>query len=105
MKEHGSNRISVLFFYDGDEDYARPARLLWHGQEYDLGPVKFWHSTHHGDQLRHHYTLSDVNYEFTFQLVLETETLTWRLERATQADETPMMRLRPAQRYVMGAAA
>ncbi len=113
MKEYASNRISVLFFYDGDEDYARPARLLWQDREYELGPVKFWHSTHHEGQLRHHYTLSDVDYDFTFQLVLETETMTWRLERATHADEAPVMRLQPAARlgvthggsYVIGAAA
>lgn len=97
MKEYVSNRISVLFFYDGDEDYARPARLLWQDHEYELAPVKFWHSTHRDGRLLHHYMLSDVDYEYTFQLVLDTETMTWRLARATQAsfeaDETPVMSL------------
>lgn len=107
MKEsNATNRISVLFFYDGDEDYARPMRLLWQDQEYELAPVKFWHSTHQGAYLDHHYMVSDINYEYSFQLVLETETMTWRLARAvkaaTETDEMPVMRLHTK---LMGAAA
>lgn len=107
MKEFAStNRISVLFFYDGDEDYARPMRLLWQDREFELAPVKFWHSTQHDGHMLHHYMLSDVDYEYTFQLVLETETMTWRLARAVQAsaeaDETPVMQLHTK---LMGAAA
>jgi hypothetical protein len=106
MKEYGSNRISVLFFYDGDDDYARPMRLLWQDREYELAPVKFWHSTQHDGHMRHHYMVSDVDYEYTFQLVLETEAMTWRLAQAVptsvETEELPVMNLHTK---FMGAAA
>jgi hypothetical protein len=82
------NRVSVLFYYDGDDDYARPVRLMWRGREYDLGPVKFWHTTNRGSQLQHHYTVSDLENDLTFQLAMETENLTWTLERVSMRDDT-----------------
>jgi hypothetical protein len=33
----------------------------------------------------HHYRISDENGEYTFELSLETENLTWSLDRATKA--------------------
>jgi hypothetical protein len=87
MRETAKNRVNVLFFYDGDEEYARPVSLLWRGREYTLGPVKFWHTTHPEGQLVHHYTVDDQSGDFTFQLALETENLTWRLERCTLSED------------------
>lgn len=83
MHEYVQSRVSVLFFYDGEEDFARPVRLLWQGREFELGTVKFWHTTHHGERLDHHYTVSDTDMEFNFQLSLNTESMTWVLQQAT----------------------
>ncbi len=77
------NRVSVLFYYDGDDEYARPVRLMWRSREYELAPAKFWHITHSGGKLVHHYTVDDIEGELTFQLALETENLTWTLERCS----------------------
>ena len=75
--------VSVLFYYDGAQEYARPIRLLWKNIEYELDSVQFWYATHHDDKLVHHYTLTDLGNRYTFQLALETENLTWKLEQAT----------------------
>lgn len=102
MKESISNtRVSVLFYYDHEEEYARPVRLLWRGHDYELGAVKFWHTTQHGKTVTHHYTIADTDNEYTFQLALETENLTWRLERIAAHDETIV----PFGRRMIGAAA
>ncbi len=81
------NLIDVLFYYDGQQQYARPVSLTWQDGAYDLAPVEFWYAEHKGEKLVHHYILSDREGRFTFQLALETENLTWRLERITALEE------------------
>lgn len=102
MRESSTNnqRVSVLFYYDGDEEYARPVRLMWRGHEYELGPVKFWHTTNHDKQLLHHYSISDIDNELTFQLAMETENLTWTLERVSQQDEVFVPTAAPAGQLI-----
>ncbi len=73
--------VSVLFFYDAEDTYARPVSMRWCGREYRLAPVQFWHTTHRNNKLVHHYTVSDIDNEYTFTLALETDNLTWQLER------------------------
>jgi len=68
-------------------------RLTWDDADYDLGGVQFWYAEHKGSVLVHHYRIGDESGDYTFELSLETENLTWRLERATQAsDQTFTMR-------------
>lgn len=83
-----TQQVSVLFYYDGAEEYARPIRLLWRNKEYELETVQFWYATHHNDKLVHHYTINDTEGRYTFQLALETENLTWKLEQATNLNTT-----------------
>lgn len=78
------NAIDVVFtFKDG---YTRPVSLRWENQDYTLGGVQFWYSEHKHGTLVHHYKLSDRGGSYTFELALETENLTWRLERATPVE-------------------
>ena len=93
MRENSSN-VSVLFYYDGAQNYARPVRLLWRGDEYELDTVQFWHTTHHKSGLMHHYTLSDKKRQFVFRLALETDNLTWRLESFERVEPQPTVSLR-----------
>jgi len=76
-----------LFSFDGRERYARPVRLSWNGDDYELGGVQFWYAEHRGGTLVHHYTLSDTAHEYVFELALETENLTWQLVKATELHE------------------
>jgi len=87
MSQDLANRVSVLFLYDGEEQYAHPVRLFWNAREYKLGTVQFWYTEQSGAHHIHHYTVSDEEGDFTFQLSLETENLTWTLESVAEAVE------------------
>ncbi len=78
------NPIDVLFSYSGQDQYARPVRLSWKDEEYWLAGVQFWYAEHRGGMLVHHYRVSDEHDEYVFELSLETENLTWSLDRATK---------------------
>jgi hypothetical protein len=97
MREDSQDAISVLFYYDGAQHYARPVRLSWHGDEYELGPVQFWHTTSQNGVTLHHYTLSDKKRQHVFRLVLETDNLTWQLE--AHSDHYPVS-VQPLPRLV-----
>lgn len=81
MWEKYNSTVEVHFsFIDG---YTRPVQLRWQDESYDLGGVQFWYAEHKGNALVHHYTVGDKAGNYTFQLAMETENLTWKLEKAT----------------------
>lgn len=82
------NIVDVLFSFNGRDRYARPVRLTWQGEDYTLGGVQFWYAEHRGNILVHHYRVSDEHGAYTFELSLETENLTWNLDKATKAGST-----------------
>jgi hypothetical protein len=82
------NQVDVLFSFNGRDQYARPVRLTWEGEDYTLGGVQFWYAEHKGAILVHHYRVSDEHGEYTFELSLETENLTWSLDKATKSGST-----------------
>jgi hypothetical protein len=92
---NSSHAVDVLFYFDGNEQYARPVRLSYDGQEYELGGVQFWYAEHRGGARVHHYTLSDTANTRTFELALETENLTWTLVSASDEDRSA----RPVRRF------
>lgn len=81
MWEKSHSVIEVLFSYS--DGYTQPVQLRWHDESYALGGVQFWYSEHKGAALVHHYTVGDKAGTITFQLAMETENLTWKLEKAT----------------------
>lgn len=83
-----NKNIDVLFSYNGRDQYARPVRLTWQDQEYWLDGVQFWYAEHKNGMLVHHYRISDESGRYTFELSLETENLTWNLEKATKTGST-----------------
>jgi hypothetical protein len=83
---NNTNTIDVLFSYNGRDQYARPVRLTWQDEDYQLGGVQFWYAEHRGGSLVHHYTVGDESGDFTFELSLETENLTWSLNKVTRED-------------------
>jgi hypothetical protein len=62
--------------------YARPVRLTWEDEVYDLAGVQFWYAERKNKTTVHHYKIGDRDGRFTFHLALETENLTWQLEKA-----------------------
>lgn len=82
------NLVDVLFSFNGRDQYARPVRLTWQDEEYQLGGVQFWYTEHQGAVLVHHYRVSDEHGEYTFELSLETENLTWNLDKVTKTAST-----------------
>jgi len=82
------NLVDVLFSFNGREQYARPVRLTWEDTDYFLGAVQFWYAEHKGAVLVHHYRVSDEHGDYTFELSLETENLTWSLDKVTKATAT-----------------
>ncbi len=78
------NIVDVLFSFNGRDQYARPVRLTWQGEDYFLGGVQFWYGEHRGGVLVHHYRVSDEYGDFTFELSLETENLTWNLDKVVE---------------------
>lgn len=81
MWEKQNSTVEVLSsFVDG---YTRPVHLRWQGETYDLAGVQFWYAEHKGNALVHHYTVGDKAGNYTFMLAMETENLTWKLEKAT----------------------
>jgi hypothetical protein len=81
MWETKNSIVDVLFSYS--DGYTRPVQLSWDGEQYALGGVQFWYAEHKGNVLVHHYTVGDKGGTYTFQLAMETENLTWKLEKAT----------------------
>lgn len=75
------NVVDVLFSFSGQEQYARPVSLIWQDEEYQLGGVQFWYAENRGKVRVHHYRVSDINGDYTFELALETENLTWSLDK------------------------
>ena len=80
MWEKSNSTVEVLFSYT--DGYTRPVHLRWQDESYDLGGVQFWYAEHKGNALVHHYTVGDKGGNYTFQLAMETENLTWKLEKA-----------------------
>jgi hypothetical protein len=82
--QQNKNLINVLFSFNGRDQYASPVRLTWNEQDYFLGCVQFWYAEHHKGVLTHHYRVGDDNGEYIFELSLETENLTWNLDKVTE---------------------
>ena len=90
MWEKQSPVVDVLFSFNGRDQYARPVLLTWNDEDYALGGVQFWYTEHKGNSLVHHYTVGDRGGRYTFNLALETENLTWKLEKAVSLDGSHM---------------
>ncbi|MBA2279408.1 hypothetical protein H0V99_03150 [Candidatus Saccharibacteria bacterium] len=76
--------VDVLFSFNGRDQYARPVCLTWNDEDYPLGGVQFWYAERRNGTLIHHYCVGDANGDYTFELSLETENLTWSLDKATK---------------------
>lgn len=91
QNKNEKTEVDVLFYYNGRDQYARPIRLTWNGDDYNLGGVQFWYTEHKKNTLVHHYRLGDETGDLTFDLSLETENLTWRLEKVVNSNGSSLV--------------
>lgn len=95
LSNQNKNVVDVLFSFNGQEQYARPVRLTWQDENYELEGVQFWYVERRGNTAVHHYTVGDSEGSYTFRLALETENLTWKLEKASKTKNTLRVGLEP----------
>jgi len=70
--------VSVVFSSNHKTGVVQPRRILWSGKEYEVEKVGLYHTFRVGRILHHVFSVAtDTLY---FKLVLNSESLTWRLE-------------------------
>lgn len=87
MRESLDEPVSVILLYNATHRYAQPYRLHWQSRDYTLGKVDFYHKTHKGDTLMHHFSLGDVDGTAYFKLGFNATTLQWTIEEYMTADQ------------------
>ena len=70
--------VSVDLVFDHRLRRVYPEKLIWDGQNYPINKVGLHHTFHQGRTLYH--VFSVVSQTLFFRLVLDTDTLHWRLE-------------------------
>ncbi len=77
MSEIVNETVSVALASDQGKKQVFPYALYWRGRHYRLNKVGLHHTLREGRVLLHVFSVSDGN--TFFRLVLNTETLTWKL--------------------------
>lgn len=80
--------VNVLSIYAHKTHHFRPLLMTWHGKDYRLGPVDFYHTTKEGVTTLHHFSLSDKDQSVYFKLLFNARTLNWTLEEYMMAGES-----------------
>lgn len=70
--------VSVTFVFDHKRRVVFPKDVLWEGRVYPIVKVGLHHSFREGRVLYHVFSVASKT--LFFRLVLDTETLFWRLE-------------------------
>lgn len=83
MKLEGIGESVIVGAVFGSPSTVRPAWFIWNGKRYDIEETNFTWVERKGRTSLHHFAVSDG--ADIFELILNAETLTWRLEQV----ETP----------------
>lgn len=78
MIEKISESVSVSFTFDSSKRSVEPRALVWNGRLYAVSKIGLHHTFRKGSTLYH--VFSVVSKNLFFRLVLNTESLHWRLE-------------------------
>lgn len=76
--------ISVDLSFDHKERRVIPRRLVWEGQEHQIAKIGLHHTYRLGRVLYHVFSVATKT--LFFRLVLDTETLFWRLEEISDGE-------------------
>ncbi len=88
MREGLHEPVSVLSIYSEKVKIFKPAILTWHGIDYRLGQVDFYHKTKKGLTTLHHFSMAAKDESVYFKLLFDANTLNWTLEEYQMAGET-----------------
>ncbi len=80
MREGLHEPVSVLSIYSEKQKVFKPAILTWHGIDYRLGKVDFYHKTKKGLVTLHHFSMCDKDETTYFKLLFNAGNLNWTLE-------------------------
>ena len=78
MLEKVNEAISVSFTFDSRTRSVKPKALVWGGRLYAVKKIGFHHKFRKGRTLYHVFSVASKN--LFFRLVLNTDSLHWRLE-------------------------
>lgn len=73
-----SEIVSVVSVFDGSRGKFAPRKVWWREREYVIRKIGLYHRYRQGNRLLH--VFSAVSDSLFFRLVLDSETLVWRLE-------------------------
>ena len=76
--------ISVTLIYDHKNNQVKPSILLWEGREFKVSKIGYHHTYRQGRALVHVFSVATSN--MFFRLVLNSETLSWRVEQIADAE-------------------
>jgi len=76
--------VAVSLSYDPRTQQVKPTSVRWDGREYDITKVGLHHTFRSGRTLYH--VFSVVGHTAFFRLVLNTDTLHWRLEEVSDGE-------------------
>lgn len=88
MREGLHEPVSVLSIYSEKQKIFKPAILTWHGIDYRLGKVDFYHKTKKGATTFHHFSITAKDESVYFKLLFDANTLNWTLEEYQMAGES-----------------
>jgi len=78
MLEKISAPVSVALAFDHTKRKVTPKWVVWNGRLYPIAKIGLHHTFRQGRTLYHVFSVASKN--LFFRLVLDTETLHWRLE-------------------------
>ena len=78
MIEKMNERVSVSMIYDSVKQYVSPRSIVWKNRLYPVKKIGFHHTFRKGRTLFHVFSVSTPT--LFFRLVLDTDTLRWKVE-------------------------
>lgn len=84
MLEKISAPVSVSLTFDSNKRVVAPRSLIWNGRLYPIIKVGLHHTYREGRTLYH--VFSVISKTLFFRLVLNTDTLHWRLEEISDGN-------------------
>jgi len=88
MREGLHEPVSVLSGYSEKHKEFKPLLVTWHGIDYRLGKVDFYHTTKKGVTTLHHFSLADKDENVYFKLMFNASNLHWTLEEYMMAGDS-----------------
>ena len=86
MRERINEEVSVVMYFSAKHRRVVPYHLVWHGRDYFLGPIGYYHSFMDGRERQHIFELADKQKSMWFRLRLDGKNLHWMLEMVSDGE-------------------